>query len=98
MPTNGRVSRPRAVLSRNGSAMPHQRPDTGLVHPHRRTAQAEPKGARMAQLEGKVALGSGGDSGIGPATAEQFVKEGACDLIKRRRAREYRGTEELGPA
>src|SRR6267143_4826511 len=88
MATNGRVSRPRAVLSRNGSAMPHQRPDTGLAHPHRRTAQAEPKETRMGKLEGKIALVTGGTSGIGLATVKEFVKEGAYVFITGRRESE----------
>jgi len=31
---------------------------------------------RVAKLEGKIALVTGGNSGIGLATAKQFVKEG----------------------
>src|ERR1700745_4138069 len=51
----------------------------------------------MGKLEGKVALVTGGNSGIGLATAKRFVNEGAHVFITGRREPELAvATKEIG--
>src|SRR6202046_3858139 len=51
----------------------------------------------MGKLEGKIALVTGGNSGIGLATAKQFVNEGAYVFITGRREPELAAAvEEIG--
>src|SRR6267378_1040595 len=51
----------------------------------------------MAKLEGKIALVTGGNSGIGLATAKQFANEGAYVFITGRREQELAAAvEEIG--
>ena len=51
----------------------------------------------MGKLEGKIALVTGGNSGIGLATAKQFVKEGAYVFITGRREPELAAAQkEIG--
>jgi NAD(P)-dependent dehydrogenase (short-subunit alcohol dehydrogenase family) len=51
----------------------------------------------MGKLEGKIALITGGNSGIGLATAKQFVNEGAYVFITGRRDPELAATvKEIG--
>jgi NAD(P)-dependent dehydrogenase (short-subunit alcohol dehydrogenase family) len=51
----------------------------------------------MGKLEGKIALVTGGNSGIGLATAKQFVNEGAYLFITGRREQELaRAVKDIG--
>ena len=51
----------------------------------------------MGKLEGKIPLVTGGNSGIGLATAKQFVNEGAYVFITRRREPELNAAvKEIG--
>jgi NAD(P)-dependent dehydrogenase (short-subunit alcohol dehydrogenase family) len=55
------------------------------------------KGERMGKLDGKIALITGGNSGIGLATAKEFVKEGAYVFVTGRRQKELAAAvEEIG--
>jgi NAD(P)-dependent dehydrogenase (short-subunit alcohol dehydrogenase family) len=56
------------------------------------------RGRTMGKLDGKVALVTGGDSGIGLATAQRLVADGAYVFITGRRARELdAAVEQIGP-
>src|SRR6202140_3886864 len=56
--------------------------------PWRLSEQVTSKDRHMGKLEGKIALVTGGNSGIGLATAQRFVNEGAYVFITGRRQTE----------
>ena len=49
----------------------------------------------MGRLENKIAVITGGNSGIGEATAKLFAREGATVVITARREQELQKTERL---
>jgi NAD(P)-dependent dehydrogenase (short-subunit alcohol dehydrogenase family) len=59
--------------------------------------QMKPNGKNGGKLEGKIALITGGNSGIGLATAKQFVNEGAYVFVTGRREAELaKAVKEIG--
>jgi NAD(P)-dependent dehydrogenase (short-subunit alcohol dehydrogenase family) len=59
--------------------------------------QMKPNAKHAGKLEGKVALITGGNSGIGLATAKQFVNEGAyVDITGRREAELAAAKKQIG--
>ena len=80
------ILRSRAAIGVPGRAMVPLRPDRRLGADHM-------KERVMSNLEGKVAVITGGSSGIGLATAKRFVREGAYVFITGRREAELQKAE-----
>src|SRR6478752_1835407 len=73
-------------MSRIAHALERRRPGANLT----RLENAPRKSRIMKTLEGKVAVITGGSSGIGLATAKRFVDEGAHVVITGRREKELK--------
>src|SRR6478752_7094369 len=73
-------------MSRIAHALERRRPGANLT----RLENAPRKSRIMKKLEGKIAVITGGSSGIGLATAQRFVDEGAQVVITGRREKELK--------
>src|SRR4030095_14365974 len=75
----------------------HQRQRPGREHKMKPRPKAEDKGQRGGgKLQGKVAIITGGDSGIGRAVAVAFAKEGAdVSVVYLEEHRDAKETEQL---
>src|ERR1700728_4375928 len=74
------------ILGNSCASDPETRQEIRWLPSIRRAAKKEV--TRMPKLEGKVAVVTGGNSGIGLATARRFVAEGAYVFITGRRQAE----------
>ena len=55
------------------------------LSPGHPTGNSDKEGLRVSGLDGKIAVVTGGSSGIGLAIAQRFVKEGAYVFVTGRR-------------
>src|SRR5690606_7700707 len=83
-----RVSRPAGSISHHRCARfrtQHLTPADPFPGSRRQTPSDATKGEVMGKLEGKVAVITGGSSGMALASAQRFVEEGAYVFITGRR-------------